>query len=212
MILTYFPLKRNKKSIFVAPLESSVQPIEIPLTDGGEAFWLDSRTVAHAVKTEGSDHLDLYALSVEFTTEGAGALAAPKSPVLIGSFPTSSATNFRYILNAGQLVFSDYVYPDGNLTSVKKDDEAWENRGTSALVYDQPYERHWDTWVLPKKPSLFSVRLYSDPDHKWVLGSDFVNTLEGTKHVRIIIIIIIIYLLSSVLTLAYTCGTIRRHR
>jgi hypothetical protein len=43
---------------------------------------------------------------------------------------------------------------------------------------------HWDTWVGPKKSSLFSVRLYKNSDHKWVLAENFVNTLNGTNHVR----------------------------
>ena len=67
---------------------------------------------------------------------------------------------------------------------MKEQDDVWENRGTSALVYDTTYERHWDTWVGPKKLSLFTVRLYKNPDHNWVLGEDFVNALNDTTHVR----------------------------
>ena len=68
-------------------------------------------------------------------------LTAPDPPILIGSFPTSSATNFKYVPGAKQLVFSDNVFADGNLTTVKEQDDAWQNRGTSALVYDSTYER-----------------------------------------------------------------------
>ncbi|KAI0947292.1 hypothetical protein AcW1_007551 [Taiwanofungus camphoratus] len=177
--------KKNDKSIFIAPVETTIQPLEIPLADGGEAFWLDARTIGHAV-VEGDDKdqaTSLYALSVKFETESpAGALSVPESPVLIGKFPTASASNFKYSGRSGILIFSDYVHSDGDLTAVKKNDEAWENRGDSAFVYDETYERHWDAWVGPKRASLFSVKLSQTPDKKWVFGADFVNLLNGTGH------------------------------
>lgn len=86
-------------------------------------------------------------------------------------------------MDTGRLVFSDYVYPDGNLTSVKENDEAWENRGTSAMVYDTTFVRHWDTWVGPKSSSLFAVQLAKGSDEKWELATEFVNPLNGTGHV-----------------------------
>lgn len=160
-----------------------MQPLEISLAQGGDAFWLDSRTVGHVVQDE-EKTLQLYALSLTFETQGSTSiLHAPEPPILVGTFPATSAANFRYSLSSGQLVFSSYVYPDGNLSAVKEHDEAWENRGTSALVYDATYVRHWDTWVGPKKSSLFSVELKSDADRKWVLGSEFINILKVTGHV-----------------------------
>jgi hypothetical protein len=133
---------RNNKSIFIAALESKIQPFEIPLTKGGETFWLDSRTVAHVVKNEEAKNLELYALSVKCETQDGSTLMASDPPVLVGSFPTSSATNFHYVSGTGQLVFSDQVFADGNLKTVKEQDDAWQNRGTSALVYDSTYERY----------------------------------------------------------------------
>lgn len=173
---------RNTKSIYIASVESSIQPFEIPLTDSGEAFWLDSRTVGHAV-AEGEDKdkvTTLYAISVKYETEYS---LVPEAPVLVGKFPTSTAANFKYATKAGVLVFSDYVYSDGDLAAVKKHDEAWENKGDTAYVFDDTYERHWDTWVGPKRSSLFSVTLSKSPDKTWVFGSEFVNLLKGTGHV-----------------------------
>ncbi|KAG7442969.1 alpha/beta-hydrolase [Guyanagaster necrorhizus] len=178
--------KKVNRSIFVAPLAGSGRPFEIPVSllfKGGEAFWLDGRTVAHVV--EGDKKLDIYALDIDYKKQDSdevGTVSAPNLPTLLGSFPTTTATNFRYSLLSGQLVFSDNVYPDGNLSAVKEQDEAWENRGTTALVYDTTYERHWDTWTGPKTTSLFSVRLVQDPDHKWHFGSQFTNILKGTGH------------------------------
>lgn len=113
------------------------------------------------------------------------ALSLSDSPQHIGKFPTDSATNFRYSAKAGTLVFSDYVHSDGELKKVKENDEAWENRGHTAFVYDETFERHWDTWVGPKRPSLFSVSLSKGSDGKWTLGSDLANLLKGTNHVSL---------------------------
>ncbi|TBU27033.1 Alpha/Beta hydrolase protein [Dichomitus squalens] len=174
--------KKNSKAIHIAAVETSITPIVFPLASGGEAFWLDNRTLAHAV-AEGSDKdkvINLYAISVKVETPAG--LSLPDSPQHIGKFPTDSATNFRFSAKAGILVFSDYVHKDGELKKVKENDEAWENRGDTAFVYDETFERHWDTWVGPKRPSLFSVQLSKGADGKWALGSDFVNLLKDTNH------------------------------
>ncbi|KAF7422399.1 hypothetical protein PC9H_010555 [Pleurotus ostreatus] len=180
-----FSEKKNKKSVVISPLESVVEPLEIPLPDGGEVFWLDPRTIAHAVPVESEKKINIYAIPLEFKHKAddfAGVLRTESAPILLGSIPTTSASNFRYTLVPGILVFSDYVYANGNLSDSRRLDEAWENRGTSALVYDATFERHWDTWVTPKKLSLFSVRLFKDPDHKWNFDGTFINLLKGTSH------------------------------
>ncbi|KAJ7485987.1 Alpha/Beta hydrolase protein [Mycena galericulata] len=169
--------KKNNKSVFLAPLESRAKPLEIPLEKGGETFWLDHRTIGHAVEDEGN--IDLYALDLKFETTG---VLSAEPPALIASFPTTTATNFQYSLSSGVLVFSDNVYADGNLSSVKENDEAWENRGTTALVYDETFERHWDTWTGPKAASLFSVQLRRGADRKWTMATEFDNLLKGTGH------------------------------
>ncbi|KAJ3491680.1 hypothetical protein NLI96_g535 [Meripilus lineatus] len=179
--------KKNKKSLFLAPIESNVQPLEIPLPDGGEAFWINTRTLGHVVDDgEGKDKVKaLYALEVQFNADNVdspNALSIPDPPTLIGKFPTSTATNFRHTLRSGYLVFSDYVYADGDLNTAKEQDEAWENRGNSAFVYDETFDRHWDAWVGPKKSSVFSVKLSQDPDRVWSLDTKFVNLLNGTGH------------------------------
>jgi len=71
------------------------------------------------------------------------------------------------------------------VSSVKEQDEAYENRGTTALVYDTAYVRHWDTWAGPKRSTLFGVSLGKE-DGKWVLGNDYVAPLKDTGHVSIL--------------------------
>lgn len=103
---------------------------------------------------------------------------------LIGTLPPGApTTNYRYSLKGQVLVFSAYVWPDKKLETVKEQDEKWNKRGNSALVYDELYTRHWDTWRGPKAPSLFSVKL-EKVDNKWTLGNEYVSILKGTKHVR----------------------------
>ncbi|KAF7796251.1 hypothetical protein EIP86_007425 [Pleurotus ostreatoroseus] len=177
--------KKNHKSIFVAPIESTVQPLEIPLANGGDAFWLDARTIAHAVdEGEGQDKIKaLYAISVKYETQGTGeTLSLPKSPILIGKFPTSTAGNFVVNNKEDLLIFSDYVFADGDLKAAKKHDEDWANRGDTAYVYDDTFERQWDTWVGPKRSSLFAVSLKKGPEEKWILGDEYINLLKGTGH------------------------------
>lgn len=165
----------------------TVEPLEIPLTKGGQAFWLTPRVIAHVVPNEETKVQDIYAISVEFETESQSdkaKIATPDPPVLIGSFPTSTSDNFRYIPEAGVLVFSDAVYEDGELRAVKEGDEAWEGRGNTAFVYDETYVRHWDTYRGPKHLSLFSVKLALE-NGIWSLGEEFINLLDGTKHVSV---------------------------
>ena len=106
------------------------------------------------------------------------------TPALIGKFPTATAGNFKFNSGKETLVFSDNVYDDGDITAVKRHDEEWENRGTTAFVYDDTFERQWDTWVGPKRSSLFTASL-GKSSGSWVLGEKFVNVLNGTKHVRV---------------------------
>ncbi|KAG2139739.1 alpha beta-hydrolase [Suillus clintonianus] len=144
---------------------------DIPLPDGGDAFWLDSRTIAHVVTKD--DTQSLYTISI--TTSP---LTSDTSS-LVGSFPITTASAFRYSPSAQRLVFSAYVYPDGLLETVKEQDTAYENRGNSALVYDQTFERQWGTWVSPKSKALIGVSL-ANIGAKWVLGEAYVNALKGT--------------------------------
>ncbi|KAJ7442678.1 Alpha/Beta hydrolase protein [Mycena latifolia] len=170
--------KKNHKYIFIAPLEASTEPLEIALPNGGEAFWLDQRTIG---VVKGDDNLDLYALSINLESNLTGVLSS-EPPALVGSFPTTTATNFQFSLSSGNLVFSDLVYADGNLSSTKEQDEEWKNRGTTAMVYDDANARFWDTWLGPKSASLFSVQLACGPDRKWKMGTTFDNLLRGTGH------------------------------
>jgi len=170
--------KKNQKSLFVISLDrADVKPLQIKLEKGGETFWLADRTIANVVSSD--DGAELYTLNVAIEDV---ALQTDFTPTLAGRFPTSGPSNFRYNSQSNMLVFSENVFEDGDLATAKAQTEAWENRGNTAYVYDETYERHWDTWQGPKRSQLFSVSLSQDEDSKWALGKDFNSPLRGTKH------------------------------
>jgi hypothetical protein len=176
-------LSRNRKTAVVVSLGSKAQ-LEIPLPKGGEVFWLGPTTIGHVVPDSESKTSSLYAIDVRVEKEQSH-IATPDPPTLLGSFPTATVTNFVYSPDGGTLVFSDNVYSDGDIKRVNEGDKEWENRGNSALVFDEGYERHWDTWTGPKKSSLFSVSLTQSSAGKWQFGENFVNVLLNTTHVSI---------------------------
>lgn len=143
---------------------------------GGETFWLSSRTFAHVVESQ--DGSEIYTYDIDFDA------FRHASPVRIGSIPSKTAANFRYNPITGILVFSAYVYDDGDLNTVDEQDKKWDERGNSALVFDATYVRHWDVWQGKKRPQLFSVRIAKATDGNWSVGDKFTSPLKGTKHVR----------------------------
>ncbi|TFK74830.1 alpha/beta-hydrolase [Pluteus cervinus] len=178
-----FDEKKNKKSLVIASLDSNAEPLRIPLEKAGEAFWLNSRTIGHVV--EGDKSQELYAITLNFQSVDGAQTNEPASasdPSLITKIPATTASNFRYVASSGYLVFSAYVYEDGNLNSTLKKDKDWEERGTTAFVYDSAFPRHWDTWATPKRPSLFSSKLSLGSDQKWTSGDQYTNLLKGTGH------------------------------
>ncbi|KAG8944016.1 hypothetical protein FRC04_002405, partial [Tulasnella sp. 424] len=175
-----FETKKTNKTIYISPLDSTVNPIEFPLVNGGKAFWLDSRTLAHVVNE------NIFAVTLDYnaTAFAAGSssfVRVPRAPYLMGSFPIGSGpTNFKF-------TGSKKVHASPN----QKDDlqhildEKWENRGNSALVYDELFVRHWDEYATDKKTRLFSVELNWKDDSlggTWTLGTDYFKVLEHTEH------------------------------
>jgi len=139
------------------------------LPDGGDAFWLDSRSIAHVVTKDDTQILYTIPISTSPLSSDTSSLA--------GSFPITTASAFRYSLTTQRLVFSAYVYPDGLVETVKEQDAAYENRGNSALVYDETFEHQWDTWVGPKSKALVGASLVKQGGN-WVLGKDYINALR----------------------------------
>ncbi|KAF9013539.1 alpha/beta-hydrolase [Cyathus striatus] len=159
-----FDEKKNKKSVFVVPLESDAKPLEIPLEKGGETFWLASHIIGNVVAND--EKSEVYAIDVTYTPQAADSsqiLQVSGSPKLIGTIPTPSAANFRY--HAQHLVFSENVYSDGNLTPLRSKTKNGMNAEIRLMCM-----------ILP------TVRLSQDPDRNWIFGEEFFSPLKGTKH------------------------------
>ncbi|KAG1772414.1 Alpha/Beta hydrolase protein [Suillus occidentalis] len=170
-ITTYsFEDRKSHNSLSIVALGDGYT-YDIPLPDGGDAFWLDSRTIAHVVTKDNAQSLHIIPINTEPLSSD------PSSHV--GTFPITTASAFRYNPSAQRLMFSAYVYSDGLVETVKDQDTAYENRGDSGLVYDETFERQWDTWVGPKSKALIGVSL-AKVGVKWVLGQTYVNVLKGT--------------------------------
>nr|GAT52270.1 dipeptidyl-peptidase 5 [Mycena chlorophos] len=168
-----FQQRSNAKSIVLTTLDAT-GPESLSLELNGTVFWLDNRTLAHAL-VEG-DALELFALKISQID----ALSV-KSSQLIAKFPTATASKFQY--SNGHLVFSDLVYPDGNISAVRDHDAAWANRGTTAMVFNDAPVRLWDAWKGPKSYSIFCAELVQSQNGTWILGEQFDNVLQGTGHV-----------------------------
>ncbi|KZV95473.1 alpha/beta-hydrolase [Exidia glandulosa HHB12029] len=168
---------KNNKTFYITSVSSTVSPFEVPLARGGEAFWLDAHTIGHVVRPEDDAAPQLLARDVEYSTE----LRAGE-PYVVGTFPDVDVGNFKKSPDGSWLVFSADVYPDRDLNTVKQQDKEWKDRGSSALVYEETFVRHWDTFRTPKSPSLFSVRVTKSDDGKFVLGDKFNSVLKDTNH------------------------------
>ncbi|KAG8808736.1 hypothetical protein FRC19_005695 [Serendipita sp. 401] len=169
-------ISRSDKTIHLFSL-SGHGPTTTKL-EGSSAFWLDSRTLARITEKDGTQTLETFDISsggdsLEFSFSTAN---------LVGSFPKGiSADNFQYTQEGEMLVFSALVYPDYDLQTVADQNKAYEERGTTAYVFDDTFVRHWDTWRGPKKSRLFSVSLTKGKGI-WELGSEFFRPLLDTEH------------------------------
>ncbi|KAF8530893.1 alpha/beta-hydrolase [Gautieria morchelliformis] len=175
-----FQDKETRKGTYVVTLKANAASAEFLALAEGDTFWLDARTVGHVISGKDGQPQQLYAVSLKYADDSVA--FASNAPVLVGTFPASGLANFKYSAEGATLVFSADVWPDVNLTTIQAQDTAFENRGTTALVYDQTYVRHWDTWMGPKRSTLFSVGLKKADDGKWLLQDKYIAPLKGTGH------------------------------
>ncbi|KAG8813035.1 hypothetical protein FRC17_001702, partial [Serendipita sp. 399] len=170
-----FKKKKSDKTIHLFRIDGHESTTTL---EGSSAFWLDSSTLARVTEKDGTQTLETFDIS-----SGADlAQMSLSSANVVGTFPKGiSADNFQYTQGGGLLVFSALVYPDYDLQTVARQDKAYEERGTTAYVFDDTFVRHWDTWRGPKKSRLFAVALKKG-DVSWELGNEFFRPLLDTQH------------------------------
>lgn len=103
---------RTAKKLQVLPLKEHAASSQFLDLKEGDAFWLDSRTLAHIVSGDEGKSQEIYAVSFEDDAKESAKLSS--EPTLIGKFPTTGLSNFKYSAEASKLVFSAYVWPDTN--------------------------------------------------------------------------------------------------
>ena len=146
-------LKKSIKTLVLASLVDGDDEIRTLSPEGSLDFvWLNDTHIAivqpfKEVEGKTASGCNLVSCSIE--------MDAVSSPVC--SFPTSIG-NLKYNF-AGKLVFSAEVYPDGDLATVEAQDKAIADSGTSGVVYDSLFVRHWDAWKTEKKQKLFVIQL-----------------------------------------------------
>jgi hypothetical protein len=74
-------------TFYLVPLDTSLNLVPTPVAHEGQAFWLDSRTLAH-VKTssESPNQQELYAVSIEASNTA----LTKGDPFLVGKFPPAT--------------------------------------------------------------------------------------------------------------------------
>ncbi|KIJ54988.1 hypothetical protein M422DRAFT_64146 [Sphaerobolus stellatus SS14] len=176
-----FENKKGAKRIYVMPLQKDAYPLshDVPYLEEGEAFWIDSRTIGHV--TTGSDKKQKLSAVTVLVDQAPTQRKVALSSALVGSFPTDGLANFKYNLEGEALVFSTNAWPEMDLTTAKLQDDEYETRDGTALVYDDPFVRHWDIQIGPKRPTLFSATLRRHLN-EWVLEGDYIAPLKGTGH------------------------------
>lgn len=169
----------------------------IELEGGGEAFWLDDRTIGLVAEGRSATTHPLYDGKDEGKAQRLISLDIKSSlldgsQIAIGSFPPAiNGTNFTYSPSSNTLLFTAYTYADQDLSTVSAQDvereEAKKEDGSNYMVFESTYTRNWDTWTPSgsKRSSIFCVWLGKEQNStKWRMGQSFVSVLKGLNHVR----------------------------
>ncbi|KAH9821774.1 dipeptidyl aminopeptidase V [Melampsora americana] len=99
---------------------------------------------------------------------------------LVGKVPTSISDLKSISVSSTSTILSFFaeVYAPYNNESLKKVYEVEQSKededdGSTGLIYDTLFVRHWDTWINPhgKRSRVFFTQL-SFTDNQWTLGSD----------------------------------------
>ena len=81
---------RTVRKIYVVTLNTAEDASQSLVLDGGDAFWLDSETIAHVHTPTEPLEQEIHAISLKYTTEPTLCLTS-SPPVLVGKLPPGAA-------------------------------------------------------------------------------------------------------------------------
>ncbi|WWC61924.1 uncharacterized protein I303_104510 [Kwoniella dejecticola CBS 10117] len=158
---------------------SPVSLLNSSAAETSQLFWLDPTTFAYL---NGSS---LYSYSINLDTSFKP--SGPPRAKEILTFPEGvNPTGLTFEPKSGTLAFSGQVWESSDaFDDTEKYDKKWEDRGDSALVYDDLFVRHWDEWRTPGKVWTIGVTSLVTKGGLWESvatggGHTFVNLLKDT--------------------------------
>ncbi|WWC89079.1 uncharacterized protein L201_003997 [Kwoniella dendrophila CBS 6074] len=173
------------RSVYLLSLNTTHTPPPISLfnTTSAEAsqfFWLGPETFGYLNGTS------LQSLSIDYTASNTGKHESEPKEILV--FPKGvNPTGIQFESKSGNLAFSGQIWKDsGKFEETHKYDEKYENRGNSALVYDELFVRHWDQWRISGKVWTLGLVKLTKKNEIWQAAStkkgqdQFINLLEDT--------------------------------
>ncbi|KAJ1873824.1 dipeptidylpeptidase [Coemansia sp. RSA 990] len=120
--------------------------------DASEPVWLSSDTLGFVTTDKNAHTSTLYSVRVS------GKHRSKPRAVFTAPVPIA---DIQYSEKSGILAFTAQVYGNSTLEETARLDEEERERADTAMVYDELWVRHWDTFVTEKKPQIHALKLAS---------------------------------------------------
>ncbi|KAJ2846657.1 dipeptidylpeptidase [Coemansia brasiliensis] len=139
--------------------------------DASEPVWLSSDTLGF-ITTDAKSHT-----STLYSVRTSGKHKSKPHAVFTAPVPISDV---QYNEKSGILAFTAQVYKNSSLEETAKLDAKEQERADTAMVYDELWVRHWDTFVTDKLPQIHTLKLVSK-SHKFKPHGMPQNIIRNTE-------------------------------